>query len=90
MTARFQELFEETGGEAIEFEGREVHGAYRRTIYPGTLIDLEFLSMREDRQQGVDLGDHMGLPPESYPVSGYEGPDFASLVLRVSFRVARG
>ena len=75
MTTRFQELFEEKGGEPIEFEGREVHGAYpvsRMWAWSGVLI--------EEQENGALLRCS----------SGYEGPDFASLVLRVSFRVARG
>jgi hypothetical protein len=55
VPARFDERWRETRGEPFEFEGKLVHQLYRRSIEPGTLIDIEFLGYRAQPAQGVQI-----------------------------------
>lgn len=55
MTTQFGKRWIETEGQPFEFEGRLVHLSYRREIVPGTLIDIEFLSCRDQPPQGLTL-----------------------------------
>lgn len=55
MVKRFGELWIETEGEPFEFEGQLVHQTYRRTIEPGTLIEVEFLDSRTKPVQGLQM-----------------------------------
>jgi hypothetical protein len=55
MTKRFDERWRETRGEPFEFDGQLVHRIYRRSIAPGTLIDVAFLGARAKPAQGVQI-----------------------------------
>jgi hypothetical protein len=55
VAKRFDERWRETNGEPFEFGGRLVHQIFRRTIEPGTLIDVEFIGSRDKPVQGLQL-----------------------------------
>jgi hypothetical protein len=55
VATRFGERWRETQGEPFEFEGELVHPRYRRSIEPGTLIDIEFLGARAKPVQGLEI-----------------------------------
>jgi hypothetical protein len=55
VAIRFDERWRETQGKPFEFEGRLVHQLYRRSIGPGTLIDVEFLGSRANPAQGLQI-----------------------------------
>jgi hypothetical protein len=52
---RFDERWIETAGAPFEFEGRLVHPIFRRTVEPGTEIDVEFIASRATPAQGLQL-----------------------------------
>lgn len=54
-------LFADSGGEPIFFDGRTVHIVYKRPIQPGDHIQVDFLSSRPDRVQGINLRTKGGL-----------------------------
>jgi hypothetical protein len=55
MTKRFDERWMETRSEPFEHDGELVHSIYRRTIEPGTVIEVEFLGGRTDPPQGIEV-----------------------------------
>ena len=55
MAPRFDERWRATGGEPFEFDGQLVHQLYRRSIEPGTSIDVVFLGSRTEPAQGIQV-----------------------------------
>jgi hypothetical protein len=55
LVKRFQELLADHRGGPFEFQGETVHGLYEREVAPGTCIDVEFLTSRQDPPQGLEV-----------------------------------
>jgi hypothetical protein len=55
LAKRFDERWRETSGQPFEFAGALVHQLCRRSIQPGTLIDIEFLGARAKPAQGLQV-----------------------------------
>lgn len=55
MARRLDERWRETKGARFEFDGQIVHQLFRRTIGPGTLIDVEFIAAHHSAVRGLQL-----------------------------------
>jgi len=55
VARRFQERWIATGSRPFEFEGQTVHAIYRRSIVPGTKLEVEFLGARATPPQGLEV-----------------------------------